>query len=199
MYIIGASGHAKSVLDLLEDLHVVKSIFDDNQNIKSILGIPVTSPIPQIFPDEYPAIIAIGDNIFRKKIVEKLSVNTNYCNISHRTALVSKNSTIGKGVVIMENSIIKVDSVIGDHVIINTAASVDHDCSLENFVHLAPSVTLCGNINIGEGTLVGVGSVILPGITIGKWCVIGAGSVVHKDMPDGSRWMGTSFYTKNIN
>ena len=198
MYIIGASGHAKSVMDLLEDLHVVKSVFDDNNKIKSILGIPVTSPIPQIFPDEYPVIVAIGDNIIRKKIVENLSINTNFCNISHRTAIVSKNSRIGKGVVLMENSIIKVDSEIGNHVIINTAASVDHDCFLENFVHLAPRVTLCGNIHIGEGTMVGVGSVILPRITIGKWCVIGAGSTVHKNMPDGSRWMGTSFYTKKL-
>jgi len=37
---------------------------------------------------------------------------------------------------------------------------------------------------VGEGALLGAGSIVLPGVNIGKWCVIGAGSVVTKDIPD---------------
>jgi acetyltransferase-like isoleucine patch superfamily enzyme len=37
---------------------------------------------------------------------------------------------------------------------------------------------------VGEGTLVGVGSSVIPCVHIGKWCIIGAGSVVVKDIPD---------------
>lgn len=43
-----------------------------------------------------------------------------------------------------------------------------------------------GKIHVGERTFVGCNSTILPGVTIGKKCVIGAGSVVTKDVPDGS-------------
>lgn len=43
-----------------------------------------------------------------------------------------------------------------------------------------------GRIRVGERTFIGCNSTILPGVTIGKRCVIGAGSVVTKDVPDGT-------------
>ncbi|MBQ8797852.1 MAG: acyltransferase [Oscillospiraceae bacterium] len=43
-----------------------------------------------------------------------------------------------------------------------------------------------GKIHVGERTFIGCNSTIMPGVTIGKRCVIGAGSVVTKDVPDGS-------------
>ena len=70
------------------------------------------------------------------------------------------------------------------HCIVNTGATVDHDCELQDYVHISPNATLCGNVFVGEGTHIGAGSVVLPGVKIGKWSVIGAGSVVAKDIPD---------------
>lgn len=43
-----------------------------------------------------------------------------------------------------------------------------------------------GRIIVGDHSFIGYGSTILPGVTIGKNCVIGAGSVVTKNVPDGS-------------
>lgn len=43
-----------------------------------------------------------------------------------------------------------------------------------------------GRIHVGERTFIGARSTIMPGVTIGKRCVIGTGSVVTKDIPDGS-------------
>ena len=43
---------------------------------------------------------------------------------------------------------------------------------------------------ICEGAYVGVGAIILPGITIGKYSIIGAGSVVTKDIPEYSKAVG---------
>nr|MSZ96762.1 acyltransferase [Actinomycetota bacterium] len=37
---------------------------------------------------------------------------------------------------------------------------------------------------IGDGSWLGFGSVVLPGVTIGKHCVIGANAVVTNDIPD---------------
>jgi acetyltransferase-like isoleucine patch superfamily enzyme len=45
---------------------------------------------------------------------------------------------------------------------------------------------LAGNVEIGEFSLVGINSTILPGIKVGKNCVIGAGSVVTKNLMDNS-------------
>ena len=37
---------------------------------------------------------------------------------------------------------------------------------------------------IGNNTIIGIRSIILPGVRIGSHCVVGAGSVVTKDVPD---------------
>jgi acetyltransferase-like isoleucine patch superfamily enzyme len=39
-------------------------------------------------------------------------------------------------------------------------------------------------VKIGDGTFIGFGTHISPGVTLGKYCIIGAGSVVTKDIPD---------------
>lgn len=75
---------------------------------------------------------------------------------------------------------------MGNHCIINTGASVDHDCKLNSFVHISPHATLCGNVHVGEGSWIGAGATVIPGIKIGKWCVIGAGAVVIRDVPDNA-------------
>ncbi len=40
------------------------------------------------------------------------------------------------------------------------------------------------------GASIGMGSIILPGVTIGKWAMVGAGSVVTKDVEDFSLVIG---------
>jgi acetyltransferase EpsM len=37
---------------------------------------------------------------------------------------------------------------------------------------------------VGEGTQVGTGASIIPGVKIGKWASIGAGAVIVEDVPD---------------
>ena len=46
-------------------------------------------------------------------------------------------------------------------------------------------------VEIGEGSVIGIGSVILPNVRIGKRCVLGANSVVTKDIADRSVAVGS--------
>ncbi len=50
--------------------------------------------------------------------------------------------------------------------------------------------TLARPVTIGSDTWIGGNVTILPGVTIGSRCVIGAGSVVSRDIPDGSVAVG---------
>lgn len=43
-----------------------------------------------------------------------------------------------------------------------------------------------GFVEIGDGTFIGIGTVVLPNVRIGKGCIIGANSVVTKSIPDYS-------------
>ena len=86
----------------------------------------------------------------------------------------------------MPNSVLDAECRIGDFCIINNNATVSHNTVLHNFVHVAINVAIAGGVTVGEGTLLGAGSIILPEITIGKWAVIGAGAVVTKNVPDNA-------------
>jgi acetyltransferase-like isoleucine patch superfamily enzyme len=47
-----------------------------------------------------------------------------------------------------------------------------------------------GAVSIGDGSWLGYGSVVLPGVNIGRHVVVGANSVVTKDIPDFSVAVG---------
>jgi sugar O-acyltransferase (sialic acid O-acetyltransferase NeuD family) len=183
MYLFGASGHAKVIIDILKSRgQTVSGIFDDNILIKKLLEFSVLGKYdPGIVRNE-KIIISIGDNKIRSLVAEKIS--SEFGVAIHKTACISDYSSIGVGTVVMHNAVIQSSVVIGKHVIINTSAIVEHDCQIEDFVHISPNVTLCGNVKIGQGTHIGAGATIIPGINIGEWSIIGAGSIIIEDVPD---------------
>lgn len=185
MYLYGASGHAKVIIDILTAQGVeVEGLFDDNENIKQLLDFPVF-PTKEV---KSPLIVSIGDNKTRRRVVEKLK--TEFGTAVHPSAIVSAYSEIGEGSVVMQQAVVQSSCKIGKHCIINTSASVDHDCVVGDFVHISPNATICGGVTIGEGTWIGAGTTVIQGVKIGKWCVIGAGSVVTKDIPDNMLAVG---------
>ena len=105
--------------------------------------------------------------------------------------MISEEVLIGEGTQIITSSTINVGTKIGKHCIINTNSSIDHDCKIYDFVHIAPGVTICGGVSIGKSTLVGAGTTILPNVNVGENVVIGAGSLVNKDIPDNSKVLGS--------
>lgn len=191
VYLIGASGHAQVIIEMLEDKAQTEigGLQDLNPNIKSILGYKVFNKLPEQF-DRFKdfLIISIGDNATRKRIAE--SIECSYTNAIHDSANISKSIDIRKGVVIMAGVSINALTKIGNHTIINTNASIDHDCIIEDYVHVSPNVALAGNVQVGEGTHIGIGACVIQGIKIGKWCTIGAGAVIITDVPDGATVVG---------
>lgn len=184
MHIIGAGGHAKVIADiLLSTSHSINGVWDENPKIKQFLNYPINGNLDnfrELGADQF--IIAIGNNMVRKKIAQQLP-ETKAIAIASSSS-VSSFSVIKGGTVVMPNASINAGTLIGEHVIVNTNASVDHNCKLANFVHVSPQVGLAGNVEVGEGTHIGIGAVIIQGIKIGKWAIIGAGTVVIKDVPD---------------
>ena len=186
MYLYGASGHAKVIIDIVKsEGKDIIGLVDDNESVFELLGYVVEHSLPI----EGSFIISIGDNKIRKIVSEKLS-DKKFETAIHSSAIVSEYSKIGEGSVVMQGAIVQSSVTIGNHSIINTGASVDHDCIIGDYVHISPQATLCGNITIGEGTWIGAGTIITPGVSIGKWCVIGAGSVVTKNIPDNRLAVG---------
>ena len=179
MYLYGASGHAKVIIDILEASGVrVDGLIDDNPNIDQLQGYSVW----HTFTGESPFIISIGNNKIRKQVAERLQAS--YEKAIHPSAILSPTTKIGDGTVVMQGAIIQADANVGKHCIINTGASVDHECVIGDYAHISPHATLCGNVHVGEGSWIGAGTTVIPNLSIGKWCIIGAGSVITEDIPD---------------
>lgn len=122
-------------------------------------------------------VIAIGNNATRKRVAlehEGMRPVHIWDRAIHPSAIIAPDVPIGAGTVIMAGAIVQTGARIGKHCIINTGATVDHDCVLEDYVHVAPGAHLCGNVHVGEGTLVGVGVGIAPNTTISAWSLVKA-------------------------
>lgn len=191
MYLYGASGHAKVIIDiLLKERNQIQGLFDDNPQINEVYGFKCFGKFDVNVLSGNQLIVSIGNNAIRKKVVDKIGDQVSFGTALDSSALISQSVVIAEGTAIMANSVINADTKVGKHVIINTSASVDHECTINDFAHVSPNATLCGNVVVGEGSHIGAAAVILPGIRIGKWCTIGAGSVIIKDVPDFSTVVG---------
>lgn len=185
LHIVGAGGHAKVVVALAEAAgYQIARIYDDASGpLASVLGHRVDGTVAEL-PDtsEVLAVIAIGSNTVRRKIAARFT-HIHWAALIHPTAWVSPGVSVGAGSIIMAGSVIQPGTEIGRHVIVNTSASVDHDCRLHDYAHVAPGCRLAGNVHFGEGVFAGLGSGFTPGSTVGAWTVIGAGALVNSPIP----------------
>jgi acetyltransferase-like isoleucine patch superfamily enzyme len=108
--------------------------------------------------------------------------------------VIREENTIGDGLSIWNSSTIDYGCVIGDGVKIHCNVYVAQFTTLEDDVFLAPGVTivndphpLCGlcmrGPTIKRGARIGGNVTLLSHITIGEGALIGAGSVVTNDIP----------------
>lgn len=188
-YILGGGGHASVILDALrqQDL-IVEGFYDDDPSRDWLKDVPRLGSIAASSQQTGTFVIGIGNNTIRRRIAEQCLQE--YRCVQHPKSIIASGVSLGAGTVVMAGAVINIGAVIGAHCIINTAASVDHDSRIADYVHIGPGATLCGGVRVGEGTLVGAGATLIPGVTIGASATIGAGAVVIRDVPAGATVVG---------
>ena len=72
----------------------------------------------------------------------------------------------------------------------NTCASVDHDCILEEGVHVSVGAHIAGSVHIGARTWVGIGACVSNNLSLCPDCMIGAGAAVVKDITHPGTFVG---------
>ena len=184
VFVIGAGGHGKVVVQLLRELGArVGGVVDDDPAAEPPNEMNFLGPIMQLSRYERPqAVIAIGDNTIRRRVREELDAH--WLTLVHPTSYVAPSAKLGRGVVVCANAVVCEDVQVGEHTIINTSASVDHDVVVGEFTHLACGVTLAGGVSVGDDVLIGAGATVLPSVSVGDRSVLGAGSVATKDIAD---------------
>jgi acetyltransferase EpsM len=193
MIIIGGGGHSKVIIDIINSQRQINynviGFYDDETS--SLRNIPYLGKINKIknCKNYINYVIAIGDNAIRRRIYKKYN-KLHYISLIHPTSIVSQNAIIGEGTVICAGAIVQPDVKIGKLCIINTNSNIDHESIICDFVNINPSATLCGNVSIGNNTVIGANSTIIEKIKIGSYNVIGAGSVIIRNTEDNSKLVG---------
>ena len=194
VFVFGASGHAKVVIDAIERAGVAKVILvcDDDaaKHGSRLMGYPVTGRAELLARrgEAAAGVVGIGDNTLRAGIAAWLAgQGCALTRVVHPDASIGREVEIEEGTVIMAGCVVNSGTRLGHNVIVNTGATVDHDCSVGDGVHIAPGSHVCGGVTIGARTLIGAGTTIIPGVRVGSGALIGAGSTVLKDLPDGAR------------
>jgi sugar O-acyltransferase (sialic acid O-acetyltransferase NeuD family) len=193
--LLGASGHGKVVSDLAEMLGYDVVFFDKSwPDYKKKSRWLVDGDLEHLLDrlsDFDGVVVAIGDNRVRGALQGTLeSAGAQMATLLHPSAQISCYAEIAPGSVVFANAVVNVDTVIGRGTIINTSATVDHDCSLADFVHVSPGASIAGNVVVGVGSWVGIGAVLRQGVAVGDGVTIGAGAAVVSDVPSGSCVVG---------
>ena len=190
--LIGAGGHARSCIDVLEEENQfeIAGLIEKGESISNeSLGYPVigTDDDLKVLRQQYKnALITVGQ-IKIPKIRIKLyhllkELDFTLPVIVSSQAYVSKHAQIGEGSIIMHGVIINANAKIGNNCIINNRALIEHDTVIGDHCHIATGATINGEVSVGNETFIGSGAVIRQAISIGKNCVIGAGVVLKNDI-----------------
>ena len=183
--LIGAGGHCKSCIDVIEKEKKFKIIgLIDNKkgkilNYKIIGNDTSLKKFGKI--DKY-ALITVGqindylkrDELF--KLITKLNFKTPI--IISPYSVVSNSSKIDKGSIVMHRSVVNSGAYIGKNCIINTGAIVEHDVKIGNNCHISTGVIINGNVKIGNNTFIGSGTIIKNSISVGNNCIIGMNKTI---------------------
>jgi sugar O-acyltransferase (sialic acid O-acetyltransferase NeuD family) len=202
LFVIGASGHAKVLIDIIERQSVwrIAGLIDTYKSPGTeLMGYPVFGSedrLPELMSryGARRAIVAIGDNRIRHQValrVASIAPELIFVSAIHPSARIAREVEIGKGVAIMAGVTVNPGSRIGDFCYVNTNASVDHDNVLEPFSCIQPNAAAGGNVRLGAFSAIGMGATVVQGISIGEGSLVGAGSTVLDDIPDGVVAFGT--------
>ena len=192
--VVGYSGHSYVIIDILLNAgRMVTAYCDSDRKEKNPYHLNYLGKENEVINAllSFDYFVGVGHNGIRRKIHTQLAENLgNPINAIHPSAIISASVELKHGIMISANATINPLVTLGHGVICNTSCSIDHECIIEEFAHIAPGAVLCGNVRIGAGTFVGANAVIKQGITVGKNVTIGAGTVIIRDVPDNTIVVG---------
>lgn len=198
----GGTGQAKVVRPIIErDGHSIVAVYDRNPAVDSPFpDIPLIhdqGDLDGLF-NRYAArplafVVAVGGRLG----ADRVDIGDSLCRrgfqpltVIHERAWVAASASVGEGCQVLGMAAISEEVVLGRFCIVNTNASVDHECRLGDGVHVMPGATVAGCVEIGDFAVVGSNATVLPRIRIGARAVVAAGAVVNRDVPDEALVVG---------
>jgi sugar O-acyltransferase (sialic acid O-acetyltransferase NeuD family) len=193
LVIVGAGGHGREVLDIVEAVNAVRPAWRflgflddgtpdaDRLARRGAVHLGDTAMLRDLDADY---VVGIGDGDTRRRVAEAAGDRAAAV-LVHPLASCGADVELAPGVMVAAGARITTNVRIGRHTHVNCNALVSHDCRLGEFVTLSPGVLVNGTVTLDDGVLLGTGAIVTPGRTVGRGTWVGAGAVVVDDLPAG--------------
>ena len=196
MLIIGAGGHASVLVDILrqqkrEILGIVSPEMDVTRQVfQGIHHYTSDDDILNFESDSIMLVNAIGSlpkSNLRSNIYAKfIGLGYKFSQVIASDVRISDFAELSDGVQVMHGVIIQAGTTIGENTIVNTGATIDHDCNIGMFNHIAPGVTLSGQVQTEKNVHIGTGASVIQSVVISKDVVVAAGATITKNVEENT-------------
>jgi sugar O-acyltransferase (sialic acid O-acetyltransferase NeuD family) len=205
LVIVGAGGHGRETLDVVEAVNAVAPTWCFLGFVADVADAALLARrrVELLGPaDDLDAILhdhdagyhlAIGSSATRARLDDGLVER----GLGHRArtlirplASTGSDLRLAPGVFLAAGARVTTNVTLGRHTHLNVNAVVSHDCEIGDHVTLSPGAMVNGSVTLGSRVFLGTGAVVLPGRTIGHDAIIAAGAVVTTDVPVGVTAVG---------
>ena len=179
LYIVGASGCGREVLNIIKDIHAIRGVQwnivgfldDDLQALDSIdCDYQVVGTIKDYLPQANDVLaLGIASPQVKEKIVAMLKAKgAVFQSIIHPYVALGRFNTIGEGAVIYSGFGMTVNIKIGDFCTFSSWCNIMGHVKIGNRVFMGGNCSAAPNAVIEDDAYVGVGSVVLRKVKAGK-------------------------------
>lgn len=190
MIILGAGGFAREAMCWAEDAgHRVEAMYQDGGG-QSAGPVRVLGSLGGLEGKRF--IVAVGDPATKNKLWSYALG----CGLIPADAVVHPSAVLGHqvilepGVIICPMAVLTTDVRIGRGVIVNLAATIGHDTTVDMFTTISPGANISGRCTIGMCCYIGTNAALREGVSVGDGATVGMGAVVTKDVPEKQVWVG---------
>ncbi|MCP4268652.1 MAG: acetyltransferase [Candidatus Brocadiaceae bacterium] len=191
--IVGAGGHARSLINLLElNKYEIIGIYDDSYNslIKETINEYDVKNNLKHLPSNYPVVLAIGDGKKRDSLYGLYKSQILKDSLVHPKAHIEKRVQIGDSNQVFAMAIINCNVRIGENNIINTGSIIEHECCIGSHNHISIGAMIAGRVKLGNRCFVGAGVAIIDKLEICDDVIIGANAVVVENITVPGTYVG---------
>ena len=202
LILIGAGGHARSCIDVIEQEGKFK--ITGIVGLERELGLQVNGyeviatdkDLSTLIGKAQFALIALGQisspdariSLYQRALKARFEL----ASVVSPSAYVSPSVQIGKGTIVMHGAIINAGVRVGRNCIINSKALLEHDTQVLDNCHISTGTILNGGVIVEEGCFIGSGAIVKEGVSIGERSVVGMGSQLRTNLSANSRFLGES-------
>ncbi len=199
LYIVGAGGHGREILDVVEAINAVEPTWDFKGFVANDPGdaavldrrrTRVTLTSEELAETGAPFVLAIGDGAVRRRLDCGVLAGGESPPLVHPTSIVAPGADLADGVFVPAGCEVGESVEIGRHSTLNINVEIGRRSRLSDYATVSPGCVIGPRAQIGEAAFLGIGASVVSGTTVGAGARIGAGAVVEANVDPGSTVVG---------